>query len=213
MKKLYQLLICIIFTFVTTMLYSQNNNPPIEMGENQTYTEAFDSLYQNVNFSNVPYGILYNRVASFAGLPFFNRMQSDTSNYWHFIQAYSELKRASLNVNPNLTFSLDDLQTISTTSTIPIAILNFDFGMIDSSAYNSRKLYQQNGLWFEDNSKSGALYNSSQTFVIAPIREKLLGNEFTFILNSDYLFSNRPAEISQLFIDFDDGNVLYSFLL
>ncbi|MDR3046296.1 MAG: hypothetical protein LBU51_01625, partial [Bacteroidales bacterium] len=206
MKKLYQLFICVICIFACSTLYSQNNNPPIEMGENQTYTEAFDSIYQHVNFNNVPSNILYNRVFSFAGLPYYNRQNSDTSSYWHFIQAYSELQRASLSTNSHLPIPVDSLKRISTPSTIPIAILNFDFGVIDTNAYHNRKLYQQDGLWYVDNSKSGSLFNSAQTFVIAPMREKLVGNNFTFELNSSLLFTNRSAEIANLFIDFDDGN-------
>ena len=69
------------------------------VAQNQTYTQMFDSLFNNVSYSTVVSGILHDRVANFSDIGLFNQQTTDTSSYSHFIQAYSELHRAVTNPN------------------------------------------------------------------------------------------------------------------
>lgn len=63
----------------------------------QSYTQAFDSMFQHVDLSHTSTGILYERV-----LPFSNLVNyvtniphpADTCDYWQFVMAYDELYRA-----------------------------------------------------------------------------------------------------------------------
>jgi len=82
-------------TAATITLQSQNN---------QTYTQMFDSIFNNVPFSTATSGILYDRVANLSGLDHFNQQTTDTSSYSTFIQAYSELNRAVFNQSVNQKF-------------------------------------------------------------------------------------------------------------
>jgi len=92
-------LLCFVFLNTKAQFIADT----IEMPLNGTYTDYFDSIYQYVNFQNTPYNILYNRVVPFANLQSFNRYSSDTSRYWHFIQAYSELNNIITIKNNRLT--------------------------------------------------------------------------------------------------------------
>lgn len=59
------------------------------------YTAYVDSLMQHLDKSGVTTGILYDRVTPLASLQDFNKPAADTSSYWHFIQAYSEIYRSA----------------------------------------------------------------------------------------------------------------------
>jgi hypothetical protein len=91
MKKRIIILGLTIYCLSINILFSQSTST-----NGQPFTAYFDSLYFNVDFSNVPSGILYDRVNRFSVLPLFSRYDSDTSSYWHFMQAYSELQRAAI---------------------------------------------------------------------------------------------------------------------
>lgn len=178
------------------MLFSQSIN-------DQSVTSEFDSLYYNIDFSNVPHGILYDRVWRFSSLSMFNRLESDTSSYWHFIQAYSELQDAAYNTI--LPLSIDSLFALNSSPEIFMGLLNFDYGFIDINAYLNGKLYQNNGLWYENTSIQYPIFNSNQTIIISPLKEVLEGTDFVFDISPLYYFSNRSSEIDSLYIDFDDG--------
>jgi hypothetical protein len=77
------LLLPIIAT--TTLLNAQKITP---------FTRGVDSLFQNLNKSNITTGILYDRVYPYAMLHVFNTAYFDTSNMYHFKQAYYELYNA-----------------------------------------------------------------------------------------------------------------------
>ena len=92
----------IIITVSTSFVYAQ-----------QTYTEAFDSVFMHISRADANTGILYERVFPFAELMRFNSTITsvDTSNLEHFIQSYNELYIAAF-LPSTLPFSTDSLKTI-----------------------------------------------------------------------------------------------------
>jgi hypothetical protein len=80
----------------------------------QTYTESFDSVFQNINRADATTGILYERMVPFAQLNNFNSTVSpvDTSNSKHFIQAYFELYNAAFDSTVRLPFNIDSLKSL-----------------------------------------------------------------------------------------------------
>jgi len=83
----------LLFFATTTIVLSAPAHPT-----DPTYTEHFDYIFQNVSRVQATTGILYERVVPFANLTSPNL---DTSNYTHFIQAYSELYRAAFDTFDN----------------------------------------------------------------------------------------------------------------
>ena len=84
--------------------------------DNITYTKMADSLLSPVSKTQIATGILYDRVAPFAALHSFKN--TDTSSYWHFIQAYSELYTAAYN-NAGM-MKIEKIDTVSSACIIPI---------------------------------------------------------------------------------------------
>jgi hypothetical protein len=88
MKKYYKIMkkisIALWILLLSFGLYAQE----------QTFTQAIDSVFQFVSRDDVATGILYNRVIPFSGLYKFSA--SDTSNAGVFKQAYDELYNAAL---------------------------------------------------------------------------------------------------------------------
>lgn len=98
----------------------------------QTYTQMFDSLFNNVSYSTAASGIVYDRVICFSNI----RQTTDTCSYSRFIQAYSELNRAVVNPSVNQEFSMEtnDLrESLKNIPYIPIGIINAQYDIIDNS--------------------------------------------------------------------------------
>ncbi|MDR1345460.1 MAG: hypothetical protein LBK03_01990, partial [Bacteroidales bacterium] len=201
----------IFLSFILCLAYqakAQAIIDTIESPNGQDYTACFDSLYQNVKFSDAPYGILYDRVVPFARLQQFGITNSDTSSYWHFIQAYSELQRAAVAPQKELPLTVDKLKAMAVEATIPIGIINFDYSSLDTDAYHTGRLYRSNGLWHENSSIQGNLFTVHHAVVAAPLRQVLVGSTFDFMLAAGIVFSSQGAGISRVSIDFDNGNGL-----
>jgi hypothetical protein len=201
---------CAIFiSFILCMAYhhskAQTIIDTIELPGNHDYTAYFDSLYQNTKFADIPHGVLYDRVVSFADLQHFGITNSDTSSYWHFIQAYSELQRAAVIPQQKLSYSVERLKEMAVETTIPIGIINFEYSCIDTNVYHTGRLYRHKGLWYEDSSIQGDMFTIHHTVVAAPLRQVLVGHTFDFVLNTGNVFSNQSADIIGVAIDFDNG--------
>ena len=71
-----------------------------------------DSLLRFVNKDNLKTALLYDRVLAYANLlDFNNRDSKQSSNYWHYIQALSEVHRSSLDSENKMQYEVvDDLR-------------------------------------------------------------------------------------------------------
>lgn len=84
-------------------------------------------------------GILYDRVTPLASLQDFNKPAADTSSYWHFIQAYSELYRSAYSRSTWSTVKdiqgqvlADKIQGI-----VPVGLGNYQLNVIDTNALSN----------------------------------------------------------------------------
>ncbi|MDD2530547.1 MAG: hypothetical protein PHN41_04900 [Bacteroidales bacterium] len=94
-----KIIIIILFSIISINAYTQDSIKLEIIGDTRTFTEIFDSKYRNINYDTLSNKLLYSRVFSFADLENRNGHSNDTLNKKDFIQAYSELSRAS---NPDL---------------------------------------------------------------------------------------------------------------
>ena len=90
-----KLIILLILAIISLKAYSQDSINAEVMGNNMSYTEIFDSIFRNIRYDTLSTKILYSRVIPFAKLEEKNGLTNDTINENVFIQAYSELHRAS----------------------------------------------------------------------------------------------------------------------
>lgn len=84
MKNLYLIALLCLFAI-----------PPKLYAQDDLYRHMTDSLFQHLDKSEITTGVLYDRVFPLSRLNQFNLASPDTSNYQHFIQAYSEFYRAA----------------------------------------------------------------------------------------------------------------------
>ena len=86
-----------IFIIITLLCLSQQFQAQTINKTPKDYTVSMDSLYQYLNKDLAKTGILYDRVIANANLVEFNEAKSKKqSDYWHFVQAWGEIYRASI---------------------------------------------------------------------------------------------------------------------
>ena len=85
-----------IFIIITLLCLSQQFQAQTINKTPKDYTVAMDSLFQFLNKDLAKTNILYDRVIANANLVEFNEATSKKqSDYWHFMQAWGEIYRAS----------------------------------------------------------------------------------------------------------------------
>ena len=91
MKQLYAIL-CLWATGLTSFAQIPNCNAPMSINE-QAY-----NILKNVDKSQIPTGVLYDFVFPWADVEYFDGTENaDTTNFSHFLQAYSELYNSTIN--------------------------------------------------------------------------------------------------------------------
>ena len=85
-----------IFIIFTLLCLNQNFEAQTINKTPKDYTVSIDSLCQFLNKDLAKTGILYDRVIANANLVEFNEAKGKKqSDYWHFVQAWGEIYRAS----------------------------------------------------------------------------------------------------------------------
>lgn len=93
MKRI--LITLLIIMTISLKAYTQDSLNVEIIGDNRPYTEIFDTWFRNIRYDTLSTKILYDRVVPFADLENKNGYSNDTLDKTDFIQAYSELHRAS----------------------------------------------------------------------------------------------------------------------
>jgi hypothetical protein len=182
----------------------------------QTYTESFDSVFQYVSRTQATTGILYERVVPFANLLNFNsnlNASVDTSSYYHFAQAYSELYRAAFNISARLPWSFgnfeEQIKNTAMPGIIDIALLHYNFNIMDSVVGQVKLSFNNNGFLVENTAITNSLYLQETAFVAAPLSVTAYGTTaIAFRFNDYFNFDNTGASITLLQVDFGDGQGL-----
>ena len=175
-----------------------------------SYTHDADSLLQNLNKSYITTGILYDRVFPFAMLHVFNTANFDTSNLYHFKQAYYELYNAKYNKSDlKKPQALNkEIAAIKATGKIPIGIINFKFNQIDTNALKDNLLESRNGIYYDVSNRSRSPYWKKQVSIVSPLINKTEGLQVNFQTSPALYLQNTGHTIQSLQANFNDGNGL-----
>ena len=180
----------------------------INIAYSQSFTEAFDSVFQNISRADATTGILYNRSIPFAQLYNFNSSTSfvDTSNNKHFIRAYWELYNAAFQPSAKLSFDVDSLKTLleSSENTVDVGILHYKFNTFDSATAYQKLYFDIDSVLYEDTTISASLYLEQIAFIASPLKESI-EMETIFRFRDVLRFDNTGNSIVELWVDFDDG--------
>lgn len=177
---------------------------------NFTYTKMADSLLFPVNKSLITTGVLYDRVAPFTALHAFKN--TDTSSFWHFVQAFSELRAATYSNSSMM--QVEKIDTVSkgyyADSTVPIGVLYFDFNWIDTLAINKNLFYKgTDSLVHDVIGRTGNPYLLKNITIASALPQDSLeyGNgtvKFKYV--SQLFITNKSVSITSIQGDFGSGN-------
>ncbi|MDD2191721.1 MAG: hypothetical protein PHO12_04195 [Bacteroidales bacterium] len=164
-----KLTILLILAIISLKAYSQDSINAEVMGNNMSYTEIFDSIFRNIRYDTLSTKILYSRVIPFAKLEEKNGLTNDTINENVFIQAYSELHRASdtdLKVFSMDVESLrDNIFFNSNDSLIQIGIIYSDFSVFDTNAFNDNRFVLRDSIIYINDTNTRNIFINKKTFV------------------------------------------------
>jgi hypothetical protein len=166
----------------------------------QQYTVSQDSLFQHLDKTRIPFGILYNRVWPFEllNLPHTN----DTVTVKDFTQALSEMQRSDYNFNDSGTIIRADnlknlIRTKNDQNIIPILSLSQYFSTIDSNAGVNGGIISTNGLLYDgDLSANPYTIDSVQTAVLGINKRIDSGKIYNIIIRQYGNSSNTISSVS-----------------
>ena len=126
MKNLFISICCMI----CTILFAQEK----EQVAPKDYTVTMDSLLRFVKKDKMKTGLLYDRVVANANLlEFNNKERKQSSTYWHYIQALSEVHRSSLDPKNKMQYEVVEDLRHKSDNVLNISYINTSIDYIDSS--------------------------------------------------------------------------------
>ena len=183
----------------------------------QSYTQAFDSVFQHVDLRHTSTGILYERVLPLSNLTSYVTNiphPVDTCDFWQFVMAYDELYRAGA----QNTFLSDSVEGMINSlplnnDIVTFGILHAKFNTFDTAAMRQRLYFDADSVLWEDISVPVSLFNENITFMMAPLVEHTSSPSVSFFIDHHFHFDNTNNPVTSLTIDFGDGhgkrNVLF----
>ena len=187
-------------------------------GNNDRYTTEVDKKLENIDKTAISSNILLDRVLSISSILNFNQgTRQDTTSYQHFKQVWYELNRASYIKNfASLEKFEEELRYKKyAKNTIPIGIINTEFHYGDAgTATNPNIQFNRSAQTFSAIPGKN-LFVKKQTTIIAPLRNKVIGNTVQFKTDSFfrlYKFGKRIKNL-QLFTNGTSFNLISNYTL
>lgn len=211
-----KLIILLILAIISLKAYSQDSINAEVMGNNMSYTEIFDSIFRNIRYDTLSTKILYSRVIPFAKLEEKNGLTNDTINENVFIQAYSELHRASdtdLKVFSMDVESLrDNIFFNSNDSLIQIGIIYSDFSVFDTNAFNDNRFVLRDSIIYINDTNTRNIFINKKTFVSSALSTNIYNHlSISFNISNQFLFKNASESINKILINYNNGEGDYSY--
>lgn len=209
----------IILLFILTISINANSQNIINteiIGENKPYTEIFDSIFKNIRYDTLSTKILYDKVIPFVNLEKQNGFNNDTLDKNDYIQAYSELHRASSSELKTFSESIESLRDNiflnSNDSLVQIGVILSDYSIIDTNAFNDHRLKLIDSIVYVNDTNTRNIFINKKAFISSPltlaIYNKLL---ISFNINNLFVFNNTTENINKILVDYNNGNGYYSY--
>lgn len=179
-----------------------------------SYRASVDDALVNLDKSQIPTGILYDRVFPLARLDIFNQSAADTSSYQHFLQATQELNTASYRYTglPTTAALKSRIQAVRQTAAIPIGILHYEYNLLDTMAVYDGRLTQSDRLapLYDVLGRTASPYVSRTTLVASILATDVPQGTSFFTLPTTLRLDNTTDPVTGVDIDFGDGAGLSS---
>ncbi len=193
--------------FIAMILLQVN----ILVAQTSQYTREIDSLYTNIDKSQITTGLLYDRVIPMTSLHTFNSLYPDTSYGAHFTQAWHELFSSAYNnsnlLTPdNLSNKIDEYLN---NDLLPIGLLNYSFNTIDTLAIEKNLFYTQGYFLYDVPQRSQSPYIQRNVLITSVLADTISFRQSYIIkLPTDLLLTNNTEGIQNIQADFNNGQGL-----
>lgn len=187
--------LCTVFFFFLTQIFAQT-----------TEEVSIDSMLVDIDKTHFTSGVLYDRIYSWSQLDNFND-SINISNKKYFEQALYELFKAS---NEEKFVSHKTLRTYYTPDSlqnvVDIGVINAIYHSVNYVAGNE----DEGGLQISANNRFEKInngkpaFNQKHVFMVAPLKLNLVGEEFVFHFDHNFLIEEAEGmEITDLTANFD----------
>lgn len=179
------------------------------------YQQIADRYYQHLDKSQIPTGILYDRIAKVAELDTLSDVIHNNTNpaiktsALHFLQAWQELYDASYNelLKPEWLDALIAEKQMN--SIIPIGVLNYRFNVFDEAAMTDNLIYQTSDTLLHDVAgRPRSPYHTKEIFLASPLVQRLKLGNVVFQLPSSMVLQNHSTILSSLSVNLGGGQVI-----
>lgn len=175
-----------------------------------TTAQTIDSTLLLLDKTEISSGVLYPYLANDSNSLWlkFDGTTDSIANIRRWKQTYSEFLFYS--IESSLFPTIDSVikkseYEINVNNRVPILILDADYHVFRQHAVDSNLIFFKNGKFIDNPNRTESPYIEKQVFIAAPFLEKIMSENITFFLSSDFCFSNQPLP-STFEIDFADGN-------
>lgn len=197
MKKILLLVVCLI-TFYNVQ------------AQNSSYANRMQHIFGNIDKNKVTTGYLKEFGVRFANIEACNGSLSTdnfvTKSEWQAVYSslYSmRVGQAAVNMaSPQTVKNQIDNQQ-NNTEDILIAVQHYNYQQYKSNAHTNGDVIISNERIYDVAGRNP--YNIKTLFAITSLKHQIQGNTFTFQLPSGLVYSNYNTSISQIQIDFDNG--------
>jgi len=172
-----------------------------------------DSITEPLNKSEIPHNILFGRMMPLSSFnEFIGSDINDTTNNLHFLQAIHEIYYSSF--TPDVFIEPDSLyhriDSLYDAYNHPLGYISVNYGILDTNAILDSLIFEINGKLYDDTSRTESPYFEQSTFISAPVYTnfELDSGIHYFYLDSCFVITNKEEEITEFFVDFQDGNGL-----
>ena len=162
-----------------------------------TTAQTIDSTLLLLDKTEITSGVLYPRFDNDTiSLWFkFDGTTDSVANSKRWQQTYSEFLFYSIEQSlfPTIDTVIKQAEyEINVNNRVPILILDADYHVFKQHAVDSNLIFFENGKFIDNPNRTESPYIEKQVFIAAPFIEKIMSENITFFLSSDFCFSNQP---------------------
>lgn len=175
------------------------------------YRFRTDSIMVALDKTQIPTGVLYDRVFPLSRLDVFGQNTTDTSRFEHFLQANQELWYASyrnVGLGASAILRARAAQHLQA-GLVPIGLLHYSFNLLDTLAVQNNLLSQpggNGGVLYDVAGRSQSPYLTRETLVAAVLAETVPTGTVQFGLPFNLRFDNTSNPVQSLTLNFNDGS-------
>lgn len=196
MKQFYYLITFLFFTVLTSS------------AQEQDYTAQVDYYFQQLDKSQIPTGILYERVFPAADVGRFSNTIIDTTSAFHFLTAFDELQTADYTGRWQPASTIIDNLSAKPHWEVPVGAINIDYNTIDEQALEDGlldiTLYQGDTLLVDVPNRPRSPYLLQTATLVSPL--KMQTNSLSPGFYWEVTRQNSQTGITKLEVNFNLGN-------